>query len=48
MKKYLKENKNRNNVYAYQDKKYHYLENDDIKKDDLENTCEKVKRLLKN
>lgn len=45
---FLKENKDINNVYAYQDKKYHYLENDEIKKDDLENTCEKVKRLLKN
>lgn len=41
----LKEN---NDLYAYQNDKYYYIDNDDIKSDDLENTCNKLKRLLKN
>ena len=32
---------------AYQNDKYYYLENDEIKSDNLENTCGKVKRLLR-
>jgi len=35
------------NIYAYQKDKYYYLENDEIKSDNLENTCSKIKKLLK-
>ena len=45
---FLKTYKDINNLYAYQNKKYYYIENNEIKSQDLENTCDKVKRLLKN
>ena len=45
---FLKLYKDINNLYAYQNEKYYYIENNEIKSQDLENTCDKVKRLLKN
>lgn len=43
---YLKSNLN--NVYAYQDDKFYYSENSELKSDNLEKTCGKIKQLLKN
>lgn len=38
---------NSSDLYAYQSNKYYYLNDDEIKSDNLENTCGKIKRLLK-
>ena len=35
------------NTYVYQQNKYYYQENDEIKSSNLENTCVKIKKLLK-
>lgn len=44
---YLKSFQGFDNLYTYQDGYYYYLENGEIKSDNLENTCGKVKRLLR-
>ena len=44
---FLKSTKNSSDLYAYQSNKYYYLKDDEIKSDNLENTCGKIKRLLK-
>lgn len=47
LSEYLNSIQTTENLYAYQNKKYYYLENNELKSDNLENTCKKVKRLLK-
>ena len=44
---YLKQVHNFTKLYAYQANKYYYLENNDLKSDNLDHTCEKAKRLLR-
>ncbi len=45
LSKVLKEN---NESYGYQSNKYYYIEDNDIKSQDLSNTCNKIIKLLKN
>lgn len=42
---YLKSNEE---IYGYQQDKYYYIDDDEIKSNNLENTCNKLKLLLKN
>lgn len=44
LSKFLKEN---NKDYGYQSSQYYYLEDNDLKSQDLESTCNKIKKLLK-
>lgn len=39
--------KNTDNLYAYQNNKYYYIENEEIKYNDLDDTCFKIKKLLR-
>ena len=48
LSEYLKSVEVFEKTYAYQKDKYYFLENDEIKSDNLENTCGKIKKLLKN
>jgi len=48
LSKFLKENIDINNLYGYKDESYYYLENNEINKNNLENTCNKIKKLLRN
>lgn len=41
---FLKDNQNYDNLYAYQDGNYYFLENDEIKADFFENTCKNLKK----
>ena len=40
--------KDNNKSYGYQNNKYYYIEDNDIKSENLEDTCNKIKKLLKN
>lgn len=44
---FLRNIQNRSDLYAYHGNKYYCLEEDEIKSDNLENTCGKFKRLLR-
>jgi len=44
---YLKKVQDNNNLYLYQKEKYYHLESEEIKKENLENTCRRIKRLLR-
>ena len=45
---FLKNTQNYDNLYAYHDDNYYFLENDGIKSDVFENTCKNLKKILKN
>lgn len=41
-------NKSYNMLYAYQNKRYHSLENNELKSEDLDTTCSSIKKMLVN
>lgn len=47
LSEFLKNIQNFDNLYAYRDDVYYYLEKDKVTSDNLENTCRKIKRLLR-
>lgn len=44
---FLKTNQDYNSLYAYQNNAYHYLEDNKVTSDNLENTCSKIKKILR-
>ena len=45
---FLKDNTDTNNLYAYKDESYYHIEDNEINKTNLESTCNKIKKLLRN